>query len=331
MKQSQLASAYLDQTTSDVTFACGPTNSENLENVPAHQLVLALRSPVFKTMFFDGQIFDGKVYFEKPTIRMTDATGDGVKEFLQMFYKDDIRTNIENASEVIELLKKYKVDEFVGLYSDVLQCNLSINQLCKGLELAEQYDMLQLKKFCVTRILNNHKQLFESEEFVCCSPNMLQTILRLEDFKQFGKEIFFMCIQWAIRALKSQNGTQNEPTLSDIRVKLGDFVDLIEFSSMKCKELMMILYDFDDFFIKKDLTAVHSVLALKYSENHAFLETIRCDLMPNALNDIRKHYITDDHVVSFQSSEKVLFVGFEHPQIFQHEWVTSAVVQKISR
>lgn len=319
VNQFQLESSYLDEITSDVTFACGPEdceNVENVENVPAHKLILSWHSPVFKTMFYGSMP-------EKPVIRLTDATADGLKEFFEMFYKDIVYPTVENAAEVIYLAKKYETVQFITVYSEFLKQKLSTGELIHGLELAIRFDLHQLNEFIVSKIILNRVECFKTEEFISCNTNMLQTIMRSENLKRYAEEIFFWCIEWARNALKRQSDTFNEPTLSEIREKIGVNFDLIEFCSIDCETIMNILYDFNGFLTQEDLVKIHTILALKYSIRSSIFWTVIDCKLSNALDsaDVAENYIDDTQIISFRSTKQIVFVGCKFIEILRKQQV----------
>lgn len=68
---------YLNEELADVNFLF--KNEGKAVKVPANKAILAALSPVFRAMFF-GQLQ------EKGDVDIVDATSDGFKEFLQLFY-----------------------------------------------------------------------------------------------------------------------------------------------------------------------------------------------------------------------------------------------------
>lgn len=315
VKHRSLSTVFLDELTADVTFVCGPEDCANPVNVPAHKLVLALLSPVFKTMFYGSLP-------EKPTIRLTDATGDGFKEFLQIFYKEDFVASIENAFEVFYLIKKYELNEFLNIYSHLLQRNLTIENVCHGLETATYFELSGLRKFCRSEIIKNHRTFFASEEFVNCSPKVLCTILELDGFKLYGEEVFRGCYRWARNALKNDHDTEYEPTLPEIRAKMDDVFHLIEFGAMKCRTITMILCEFNGFFTKKDMDLISTILTAKFPIDFNGSSAIDCSLTQTASSPFESDYIDKDNVISFQCTKTVFLVGYKHTQIIQRGWET---------
>lgn len=312
---SRLSSIYLDESVSDVTFVCGPEDCDNPENVPAHRLVLAMHSPVFKTMFF-GSIP------EKPIIRLTDATGEGFREFLEVFYKDEVNPTIENAAEVIYLLKKYELHERIDFYSEFLQRTLTKDDMGYCFELAMRFDLLELKDFCGSKIVTDENG---SEVFNFCSKNVMETILQQEELKQYGKEVFLGCFQWARNAIKLENDTKNEPTLSEIRDQMSTFFDLIEFGSMDSDVIKMMLYEFNELFTRKDFATIHMILASKYSRtiddspfaHPPIIEHLDYDFDSSFSH--QKNSISKNDVISFQSREKILFYGYKYARPIQND------------
>lgn len=249
---------FLDQSTADVHFVCGPKDCESPDIIPAHRFVLSSLSAVFKTMFF-GNLVD------KPILRVADATGNGFKEFLQYFYKHTVTITIEYAAEVIYLSQKYELNEFKNVYSAFLERELTIDRMCMGLELAIEFDMMELMESCLCEIYERCDEFFASEGFIRCNTSVLRTILESELIKSQSEAIFSGCFQWARNTWKSQHGTMNEPKMSDIRNKLNNHFHLIDFERMSYQAISKILCEFNDFFTKKDLATIHSILAAKCS------------------------------------------------------------------
>lgn len=249
---------FLDKSTADVYFVCGPENGESADILPAHKTILSSQSAVFKEMFF-GVVADETV------IRITDATEKGFKEFLQLFYIDNATITIENAAEVLQHAKKYEVDVYFNVYSDFLQQKLTVNEMCMGLDLAIKFGMEELKRSCQSKIVDKYIEFFASDGFTGCSSSVLRSIMKPVEMKSHSLELFLGCFQWARNSWKCQNATFNEPTMSDVRQQMGDHFELIGFESMTCQTISMILCEYNDLFTKLDLAHIHKILAAKCS------------------------------------------------------------------
>lgn len=99
-----LSKLYLNDEYSDVKFVL-----EN-EEIPANKIILAMASPVFHAMFYGPMK-------EKDVVQITDANASAFKEFLQLFYLDEVEMSMENIETVIRLADKYDVYDCLEMIS----------------------------------------------------------------------------------------------------------------------------------------------------------------------------------------------------------------------
>lgn len=102
---------YLNESTADVYFECG-LDLEHRERIPAHKLVLCITSDVFKELFATSST--------DFTYQITDVSIAAFKEFLQIFYCHDAKFSYENAIQVLTLVRKYQMNDYVHLFRDWL-------------------------------------------------------------------------------------------------------------------------------------------------------------------------------------------------------------------
>lgn len=322
---------YLDAGTADVNFDCG-IDDDDTDEVPAHRVILSMNSPVFKAMFYGGLP-------EGFSIRISDATVDAFKEFLQYFYQETMKLSIKYAGEVLYLAQKYEIKNYVDTCIEFLKKNLTNDRMFECFDVAMSLDIPELKRFCFNKIIQNHKQIFNTEAFISCSVEMLKMILETDEMKSNSEEMFIACFKWAQNDWKHQNAQHHEPKLSDIRSQMNDYIDLIEFSSMSGQSITSLVSEFDGFFTKEDLNKFFSIIAIKYprSPDTSFdFDTQR--LQPITVNTVTK-YINDEVVVtSFLTTKQIYLVGYRCARIFNDwamlstfrpVWVT--VVKKSSR
>lgn len=81
---------YLNERTRDVSLVFF---SKEIVSVPAHKNILAAISPVFDAMFYGPNKQEAFI------------------EFLQFFYRSEVTLSIENVSEVLDLCKRYLLDD----------------------------------------------------------------------------------------------------------------------------------------------------------------------------------------------------------------------------
>lgn len=83
-----------------------------VKRIPAHKMILASMSPVFHQMFY-GELA------ESGDIRVADASAEAFTEFLQLFYKSEVKVTTENIAEVMRLIYKYDVSDFFKLVAEI--------------------------------------------------------------------------------------------------------------------------------------------------------------------------------------------------------------------
>lgn len=213
---------YLDEETADVHFVF-KTNGETFR-LPAHKAILSATSPAFHAMFYGSLKQDGD-------IPIVDATPEAFREFLQNFYRSSVKVTIENIPEVIHLSKKYLVDEALNACADLCsKSTLTLENVCWGYELAILFEQDQLQKFCEQMISENAEQIFRSNYFMNCKPNLLRRILQLDSLKCNETVVFNACLQWAKNAC-SKKGLDRMDA-KNLRAELGDMFFEIRFGKM---------------------------------------------------------------------------------------------------
>lgn len=159
---------YLDAATADVFFVFGDGN--NNQRIPAHKVLLAAKSDVFKAMFY-GELK------EKGDIKIVDASIAAFKEFLRFFYCTEIDPTIENAPNVLKSADKYNVPACCDFYEKFLGDTITNDNVCFVYGLAILYKRSGLKELCERRIAENTESVLKSQSFLECDQSVLQAII----------------------------------------------------------------------------------------------------------------------------------------------------------
>ncbi|CAK9188388.1 unnamed protein product [Ilex paraguariensis] len=148
---------------SDVTFAVAG------EKFHAHKLVLAARSSVFRSEFFDGMEGD------KQEIAVTDMEPKVFKAMLHFMYRDAlvddelVASSSSSASSIFDTLTakllaaadRYDLGRLRRMCESHLCKDISVNSVAKTLALADQYHAIELKAVCLRfaaeNLAENHK------------------------------------------------------------------------------------------------------------------------------------------------------------------------------
>lgn len=222
---------YLDTKTSDVFFIFRSEKNEEIEKVPAHKCILSATSPVFGALFYG-------LHKQDVDIDVVDTSAEAFKEFLQFFYRNQVKLTTENVPDVMVLCKRYRLDDWQSVLNtcnDVCKSTLTLDKMCWGYELANLFQLDELKSFCEEEIGKNAAEIFRSSGFLKCQPNLLRHILQLESLKCNEAIVFDGCIAWA-KAECLRKGC-NENDAKNLREQLGDLFYEIRFGEMAHEDL----------------------------------------------------------------------------------------------
>lgn len=233
---------YLNESSADVFFICSGgaegEDKEMKERVPAHKVILASVSQVFQAMFY-GQLA------EKNEIEITDATACGLKQFLQLFYKNEVSYTVEHFEEVLYLAEKYNVPDCTSACCSFFENNFTMEKFISCYDCIVNYKLSEVKLIFEEKIFDQRKEFFQSTYFLECSQTSLQNLLRIIYLKGEGELLLLACINWTENAC-NRNGLDSTK-MEKRREMLGDCMELIEIASIR-RDVMEYLRDFHSFF-----------------------------------------------------------------------------------
>lgn len=180
--------------------------------IPANKLLLTTSSPVFHAMF-NGELK------EKGEVKITDASPEAFREFLQFFHEFHVKLTMENIAEVLKLIDKYDVPDCLPVCSDFVKENTKVNDVLWTLHLAVELNLDDLEQFCREMIEQNAKTVFDMISFengklrvvsgqnrlldtdelekispylVACSKNIISNVYKEEDVQLGAKRKRFI-------------------------------------------------------------------------------------------------------------------------------------------
>jgi BTB/POZ domain-containing protein 1/2 len=213
----------------DIHFIVGSGNHSRKLRIPAHKLVLAVASPVFKAMFFDEENEASVEGQEEENIELPDIEPIVFLEFLRYLYTDEIKLTRDNAIAILYSAKKYDIPGLEKTCTHFLKYSIS-EKNCLMIWLSaklfgeEEFETLALK------VIERYAY------HVCLAPDFLradyQSICQLlcNDLLRIDEvDLFRAVTRWGKNECL-RNGLC--PTRVNIREVLGEAINLIRFPLM---------------------------------------------------------------------------------------------------
>lgn len=97
--------SYLSEKYAEFHFIFNSTDGK-CDRIPVHKVFLSAKSNVFEKMFTGS-------WSDKWEVEIVDVTASAFREFLQFIYLSKVKLTMENVSDVIDLGKKYNMNECV--------------------------------------------------------------------------------------------------------------------------------------------------------------------------------------------------------------------------
>lgn len=295
-----ISKLYLDVDLTDVIFVF--KTNDLVEEVSAHKLILAAASPVFHKMFF-GLINSGRY------IRISDATVNGFKAFLQFFYKDNVVVTMEHIEEILNLAGKYVMPDCINTCINFIKNQLTIDNVCWGYRIAIMLDNEDLKRYCEKFITISPIDVFRTVSFLNCERNVLKHILRMDLMICKESELFAACLSWAANSCKRNN--LDESKVCNLKNQLNECFALIRFGAMTPDEFIEITKKYREFFQTVDFATISLNFGQIPRTNTLIHWNKNRELLCWRENTVAgsPHYIKNVESVWFSANEPLLLGG----------------------
>lgn len=196
-RQANTASGLLEQlcmsgTLADIYFVF-PSREGQQDSLPAHKFVLAMRSPVFETMFFGP---DSEKQESEITIRDVRATTFRV--LLRYMYMDAVEFDGNTVLHVLYAAKKYELEHLIMECEHFLQTAIDVNNVCSMYNQASFYEMDMLQEKCIEFICMNANDVFDTDDFLKLTPAAILNILKSGALGvEEELDVFKAAVRWA--------------------------------------------------------------------------------------------------------------------------------------
>lgn len=298
---------YLTTKLADVYFTCG---SNDGATIPAHKNLLAANSDVFERMFC------GELQEDGDNICVTDTTSTVFKEFLQFFYRSEVKLTADNIADILHLGHKYNVEKCMDACVSILIKGLSHENVCSILSLAIHYELNDLLNACHLRIISDTMAVFAASDFLECTKEVLAHILQLNSLSCSEVDVFEACMSW-IRG-KSEQNTVSKWTL---RKYLGVLYYEIRFASMTMQQFCKLSAKYNQV-LSTDFETIANIIVDPDYQSSSFNKRLRqaewnanavlkCDFVMNKSTELKAIFLNSKMSMIFSSSQTLLLGQFK--------------------
>lgn len=239
---------FMDARSSDVKFAIAkaPTATtadgapKTFVRLPAHRIVLAALSPVFKRMFDGGEPFYG------PIEVTADTSVDAFVEFLRCFYSSADHLTLANLAAVRRLAASYDVRKIAAHCSLVLrQQPVDGDNVLAILQLAIECGEAAIEAKCLAFVDANRG--VSLARLVGCSRATIEALLK--HTRLDGYEKTKICIAWTVQACTADGLDESMPSYWQmVRDKLGPLGGYVDVMALTNGQVLALLQRIPCFF-----------------------------------------------------------------------------------
>ncbi|XP_031636100.1 BTB/POZ domain-containing protein 3-like [Contarinia nasturtii] len=278
MNENACAKLYNDRETSDVEiFISSRPDSRPRKSTPggwpcslfyAHKSILASASQMFHDMFYGPTKKEGD-------IRIYNISPDPFEEFLRCFYMRNVSFKMGNIAGVMKLAKIFVAPDCMKTCVDFLnKCTLSPKNIFDLIELANEYEITELKQRCDECITSNKMEMIiQHDDFLYRDRYTLKKILQLNLLECDQKIIFDRCIAWANCKIDydTRGGSGNAENKGQLlREALGDCIYLIRFNRMTIEDFKELAVKYEGLFTAAELIDITQSINVNGYESEFF-------------------------------------------------------------
>ncbi|RGB40477.1 hypothetical protein C1646_687605 [Rhizophagus diaphanus] len=258
----------------DVIIYAG--EEQNIKEIHAHSNILCARSQYFRTAFSNewAKKEDGKFILRKQNI--SPHLFDIILRFL---YSGNIELknlqgpDVLNLLLVVDELNIHSLITYIQEYLIEHQTEFLHQNPTGILETVYQHETFtDLWNFCLEKICEEPKILFNSDDFINLKAPLLELLLKRDDLNMNEIEIWDNLLKWCF----TQQNVMNDPTkwskddIVKIERSLHRFIPLIRFYDIEPTEFFYKVYCYKDILpqdLIHDLLEFHIVPNKKYKTN----------------------------------------------------------------
>jgi len=155
-----------NQLFSDITFFVEG------KKVPAHKLILEVRTDYFRRMFSSGLRES-----QSNEIQIFDCTPSVFTDVLRYIYTDSCAVNDSNCISLLEQANFFQIDRLKAICERYWFDNINNRNCCSVLQVADRFNASQLKDFAMEFIFKNIQDVVKTEGFGELDQSLVSHIL----------------------------------------------------------------------------------------------------------------------------------------------------------
>ena len=179
----------------DNSLCDGTLQTCDEETFRVHRCVLAASSPYFRAMFTGGFREANDEQLERPIVLPT-ITSEGLRHVLDYMYSGRLILSKDTVYDVLIVAHMLQLTDVLSSCTEILISELSLENCFQTLEVAEKYEMKQLKHTSETFILNSFVRLSETTDYKELSISDLCKYLESDKLKGNEIDIFRTAMAW---------------------------------------------------------------------------------------------------------------------------------------
>lgn len=247
------ARLYKNDVYSDVEFVLRDRDGNRVK-IPAHRLVLMVRSSVFERMFY-GDLKEDR------TVTIVDVSAEAFAEFLQLFYLTKVELTTDNIGEVLKLIDKYDASGLWPVCEAFMDKTLTEVTAYEYYELALSFNLGDdIKNKSEKLLCKNRKLVFGTSDGIKTNVLVLSNILASDELNGKEVDIFNDVMTWAEASLQQR---KEAITVESIRMQLGDLQPFIRFPIMTIDNLMECLEKYPSLLPRQEMLEIISFVLNK--------------------------------------------------------------------
>ncbi|XP_014257041.1 uncharacterized protein LOC106670889 [Cimex lectularius] len=282
------------------------SDGQNIEMFRGHSVFLMMASPVFERML-EGGFKESSFH-----IYIDDVNTDVFRSFLEFIYFDAVELkSFYEACELYKLGHKYLVVPLQEYCLSYIRQNLNVGTACTGYELADIYDLMDIKRACRQIMLSNTSEVMSHPAFLCVKERTIHSLLE-EANLNISEITLFKYVEAWIKAEMNRRGMSNADEEAMKRMIGETIIPKFHFFDMTLKE-------FTDGPCKSGLLTVEQRLAVfenMASENASPLPEGFTKQRRKRKNTLVESYARDGTVIELACFIKPIVDFMKHRYIY---------------